>query len=913
MSHRSANRYVKRYALTCSLLLAGCATPPGEAPLFRDGSYVPGSRQDTATTVVQAATGVKAPEPKAVTPEPGGHVQRPVTGGLPAAQHGASRRSARAGEERVVLNFQNAEIADVIGALSRFTGRHFLLDPRVKGQITLVSDGKIDSDTAYGMLGSALRMRGFTIVDVGNVSRVIPVADARLQGGAVNDPRAGGGIVTRTFRLAYENAEALVPVLKPMIAPENSIVAYAANNTVVITDFADNLERIARIIESIDTPTSLDAEVVKVYNGVAVDIAALANEVLQQQGSNETRRDIAVLADTRSNSIVIRASSPARVALARNLVIKLDNAQDDPGNLHVVSLRNAQAVSLAGVLRGLLTGDSGNVALGSSESARAALGSGGMLGGAGAKNSGSGTAPVGNTSRNTSSGGTAGTGSQRFASGPGNGTSGAPATNAPGGSTSFSAGGVTVQADATTNTLIISAPEPMYRSLRRVIDQLDQRRAQVLVESLIVEVTENNAAELGIQWMHQGGHLIGGANLGGAGLNTAAKNTIDLLPKGLNLGIINGTIKLPGVGEIMNLNVLARALQSKGGANILSTPNILTLDNEAASIMVGKTVPFVSGQYITTGGGGSNNPFQTVEREDVGLKLQIRPQISEGGTVKLDIYQEVSSIDERNSGTAGIVTNKRALDTSVLLDDGQIMVLGGLMEDSVSTGTDSVPVLGAIPVLGSLFRYDSRQRTKTNLMVFLRPYVIRDANGGRSLTLDRYNFMRLQQSRLQPDRLPVLPDMAAPVLPPGDMPVAGRKAGVDLRPSQWATTREQPAPATTVSTAVKERPAPPPAPVALTRDQLPVNVGVTGDPAVLYSGQASNKTVVQIADVSQEEDAVRIAKRVRISGLPAYIISGPGGSGYAVRVDLARDAGAVDASSAVLRELGYRPELVVTP
>ena len=332
-----------------------------------------------------------------------------------------------------------------------------------------------------------------------------------------------------------------------------------------------------------------------------------------------------------------------------------------------------------------------------------------------------------------------------------------------------------------------------------------------------------------------------------------------------------------------------------------------------ASIIVGKTVPFVSGQYITPGGGGSDNPFQTVTREDIGLQLKIRPQISEGGTVKLDIYQEVSSIDEQNSGTAGIVTNKRALDTSVLLDDGQIMVLGGLLEDSVTNSTDSVPGLGSIPLLGQLFRSDKRQRVKTNLMVFLRPYVIRDANAGRGLTQDRYNFMRTQQSRGQPAKNILLPDMYAPILPPAGVPVAGSKPKVDLRPEQWSSTREQPAPATQISGEVRERPARAGSKEPEIRTQLPSNVGVTGDPSVLYATPQNDRSVLQVADVAREEDAVRIAKRVRISGMAAYVVAGPGGIGYAVRVDLPRDARSVDTAVGVLRELGYQPEIVVAP
>jgi general secretion pathway protein D len=922
MTRATAAQSGRRYALVCTLALAGCATATTattDKPLFREGTYVPSSGANTsaaaqAQPVAQSPVSGKAPASgtAASAVRPAGQDRRP------AAEATSTRRPAAGAEEKAVMNFVDADIQSVISALSRFLGRNFLMDPRVKGQITLVSDGEIPSATAYDMLVSALRMRGFTIVDVGKVSRVVPVADAKLQGGSVNSRAPGGGVATRTFRLAYENAEALVPVLKPMIAPENSIAAYAANNTLVITDYVDNLERIARIVESIDTPTSLDTDLVKVFKGVAVDIAALANELLQG-GGNETRRDIVVLADPRSNSVIIRSSSPARTSLARDLVAKLDNAQNDPGNLHVVYLRNAQATYLSGVLRGLLTGDSGGTAPGSGDSARAALGSGGMLGGAAAASSAGSTGRAGSSTSGTNarsgSNSTSG-GSARFGAGGGSNVGGSQqgGTGSAGGGTAFSANGVTVQADSTTNALIIAAPEPMYRSIRRVIDMLDQRRAQVLVESLIVEVTEQDAAQLGVQWMRNSGRFTGGTNLGGGtGLNNSATNTIDRLPQGLSLGIVDGTVKLPGGGEIMNLNLLARALQTKGGVNILSTPNILTLDNEAASIIVGKTVPFVSGQYITPGGGGSDNPFQTVTREDIGLQLKIRPQISEGGTVKLDIYQEVSSIDDQNSGVSGIVTNKRALDTSVLLDDGQIMVLGGLLEDSVNNTAESVPGLGAIPVLGNLFRYDKRQRVKTNLMIFLRPYVIRDANAGRGLTMDRYNFMRTQQSRVQPGKHLLLPDMAAPILPPGDVPVAGQRPKLDLRPEQWGNTREQQAPATQTTSQVRERPAQGESKEPEIRSQLPSNVGVTGDPAVLYAATDNNKSVLQVADVSQQEDAVRVAKRVRISGMPAYIVTGPGGTGYAVRVDLPRDSRSVDTATGVLRELGYHPEIVVAP
>lgn len=662
----------------------------------------------------------------------------------------AQSAAATAADERVQLNLVDTDVGGVLRMAARFTGRQFLIDPKVTGKMTVVSDGPVDRAQAYQLLLSALRMRGFAVVESGGLTRVVPQADAKLLGGPVGGRGAGGEVVTRTFTLRFENATALVPVLRPMIAADNPIAASAASNSLVITDYADNLERIARIIASLDTPANMDTDVVKLQQGIAVDVAAMVSPLLDAQG-NEATQKVVVMADPRSNSVLLRSSSPARTRLARQLVEKLDRAQDESGNLHVVYLRNAQATALSKVLRGVVAGQTDAPRASDPLATTAAASST-------PSSQNSGTQSSSATSSNTGGNGNNGMpGSQRM-----------DADNSENDSTGFSHNGISVQPDPTTNTLLISAPEPVYRNLRRVIDQLDQRRAQVLVESLIVEVTASDAAELGVQWMLGNGRTFGGTRFGGSGINTGAKTTLDVLAKdGLNLGVIDGTINLPGVGEILNLKALANALQSRGGANILSTPNLMTLDNEKASIMVGQTVPFVSGRYVTDGGGGSSNPFQTIEREDIGLKLQVRPQISEGGTVKLDIYQEVSSIDnQRSNDSIGIVTNKRALDTSVLLDDGQIMVLGGLLEDSVSHGRDAVPGLGRIPLLGALFRSDTRNRTKTNLMVFLRPHVVRDPAAGQRLTRDRYDYMRNAQIGAQPPGSWALPDMGSPKLPP---------------------------------------------------------------------------------------------------------------------------------------------------
>ncbi|AYF48213.1 type II secretion system secretin GspD [Pseudomonas sp. TH21] len=736
------------------LALSACSSPQPNTPLLVDSEL----GQPLADTRRSGETPLD--RQREVPPKP--RVQHPVTHSARGQAPAPVKARNPLGDQPVQLNFVDADIQAVVRALSRATGQQFLVDPRVKGNLTLVSEGQVPAHQAYDMLLAALRMQGFSVVDVGGVAQVVPEADAKLLGGPIYSA-GSSGMQTRTFRLQYENAVNLIPVLRPIVSPNNPINAYPGNNSIVITDYAENLARVAQIINGIDTPSAIDTDVVMVQNGIAVDIAAMVSELLETQGADQTQK-INVIGDPRSNSIIIRSGSPERTELARNLIYKLDNAQSNPSNMHVVYLRNAQAGKLAQSLRGLLTGESDT---GVSDDARGKLSS---MGGNG-KNS-----PATGTAQN-SSGTPTGSGVQSGygqASGSTPGTGSTPSDQ----DTAFSAGGVTIQADATTNTLLISAPDPLYRNLREVIDMLDQRRAQVVIESLIVEVGEDDATEFGVQW--QAGNLggkggFGGVNLGGSGVNgkPASPTSIDVLPKGLNVGLVNGTVDIPGIGKVLDLKVLARALKSKGGTNVLSTPNLLTLDNEAASIFVGQTIPFVTGSYVTGGGGTSNNPFQTVQREEVGLKLNVRPQISEGGTVKLDIYQEVSTVDARASVEAGTVTNKRAIDTSILLDDGQIMVLGGLLQDGYSQSNDAVPWLSDIPGLGALFRNEKRSVNKTNLMVFLRPYIIRDSGAGRSITLNRYEFMRRAQGGLQPEHSWAMPDVQAPQLPSVEKAIPG--------------------------------------------------------------------------------------------------------------------------------------------
>ncbi len=735
------------------LALSACSNPQSPKPLLVDselGQPLADTRRSGETVLDRQRE-----------PAPAPRVQHPVTNSTRGHAPAVLKARNPLGDQPVQLNFVDADIQAVVRALSRATGQQFLVDPRVKGNLTLVSEGQVPAHQAYEMLLAALRMQGFSVVDVGGVAQVVPEADAKLLGGPIYSA-GSSGMQTRTFRLQYENAVNLIPVLRPIVSPNNPINAYPGNNSIVITDYAENLARVAQIIDGIDTPSAIDTDVVKIQNGIAVDIAAMVAELLETQGADQTQK-INVVGDPRSNSIIIRSGSPERTELARNLIYKLDNAQSNPSNMHVVYLRNAQAGKLAQSLRGLLTGESES---GVSDEARGKLSS---MGGGSQNNQGSNTQ---NSSGTPTGSGVQSSGYDQSSSSGSSANSSTPSDQ----NTAFSAGGVTIQADATTNTLLISAPDPLYRNLREVIDMLDQRRAQVVIESLIVEVSEDDASEFGVQW--QAGNLggkggFGGVNLGGSGLVTTGKTSIDVLPKGLNIGLVNGSVDIPGIGKVLDLKVLARALKSKGGTNVLSTPNLLTLDNEAASIFVGQTIPFVTGSYVTGGGGTSNNPFQTVQREEVGLKLNVRPQISEGGTVKLDIYQEVSSVDTRASVEAGTVTQKRAIDTSILLDDGQIMVLGGLLQDGYSQSNDAVPWLADIPGLGALFRNEKRSVTKTNLMVFLRPYIIRDSGAGRSITLNRYEFMRRAQGGLQPEHSWALPDVQAPQLPSVEKAIPG--------------------------------------------------------------------------------------------------------------------------------------------
>ena len=663
--------------------------------------------------------------------------------------------------EPITLNFVNADIDAVARTLATLTGRQLVVDPRVKGTLTLSTDKPVSPTVAWNQFLAALRLQSFSVVEANGLHKVVPEADAKLQAGPVSTTPAvaGGQIQTQIFRLQHENANNLVAVLRPLISPNNTINVTPGTNALVITDYADNLQRLGRIIATLDLPTATDVEVIGLKHAIAIDLAPLLQRLIESGNAAlpvaaagapapaDNQYKTTIIPEVRTNSLILRAANPARLAQVRTLVDKLDQPGSTAasGNLHVVYLKNADATRLANTLRAAMQGQ--GAAAGTSGSS---LGATTTLGGP------SGVA--------TGSSSTLGSG---MASGLGSGLSA-------GQSAALATTGGQIQADPATNSLIITAPEPQYRQLRAVIDQLDGRRAQVLVESLIAEVDANKAAQFGIQWqnvMGQKGGTVGilGTNFGSDGnnlLNLAIKGGSGTVVPGAGLNVATAS----QVNGVYVLNSLANFLQTNAGSNILSTPTLLTLDNEEAKIVVGQNVPFVTGQYTNNNTvNGAVNPFQTIERRDVGLTLRVKPQISETGNVKLTIYQEVSSVVNSSVGaTSGLITNKRSIESNVLVQDGSIVVLGGLLADEYADNGAGVPWLSNIPVLGALFRNESRERKKTNLMVFLRPVVLRDSESTDALSTTRYQQMLgAQQGSHQPatPTLPVPNTMTLPPLP----------------------------------------------------------------------------------------------------------------------------------------------------
>ena len=665
----------------------------------------------------------------------------------------------------VTLNFVDADIDVVAKAVGELTGKTFVLDPRVKGKINIQSAKGVAPGLAYPTFLSALRMAGFAAVEgPGGIVRVVPEVDAKalptaVAGAGSANGSYGGAITTKVIPLVHQSAGQIINALRPLVAAANALTVYPPGNAIIITDYGDNIRKVEAVIARLDTPNVAAPELITLTNANAMDVVATLGKVFADAGgaSAESRDRLFMTADSRSNSIILRSEDVGRVTRARALILDLDRPAGAPGNIRIVYLKHADATQVAQTLRRVLGADGGST--GSSGSTSSALSS--LL---------PTSSPQAASSSPLAAATAALTGSST--SGNTNNAGGLPALTG-NSTTAFTAAGATVYADSTINALVISAPTAIYNNLRAVIEQLDVRRAQVFVEALIAEVQADRAAEFGIQWQaldglnKTGTQVFGGTNFGGSGTNIlgiAADATT--AGQGLNLGLIRGALTYKG-NPILNLGLLARAMQNDTATNILSMPTLLTLDNEEARFSGGQNVPLLTGQYANNAN-GTANPFQTVERRDVGLTLKVKPLITEGGAIRLQLYQEVSSVVQSAAAASGLgVLNKRVLETSVLADDGQIIVLGGLLQEGFTNDQEKIPVLGDAPLLGNLFRYDTRKRTKTNLMIFLRPTVVRSSAQSIALSNDRYRALGIEQQAVNPESRPMLPDMTNPTLPLG--------------------------------------------------------------------------------------------------------------------------------------------------
>ncbi|RDU98515.1 type II secretion system secretin GspD [Trinickia dinghuensis] len=728
----------------------------------------------------------------------------------------AGLMTAQAAHADVTLNFVNADIDQVAKAIGAATNKTIIVDPRVKGQLNLVSENPVPEEQALKTLEAALRMQGFSLVQDHGVLKVVPEADAKLQGAPTyvgNNPQARGDqVITQVFELHHESANNLLPVLRPLISPNNTIAAYPANNTLVVTDYADNVRRIAAIIAGVDNAAGQQIVVVPLKNANALDLEPQLSKLLDPGsiGSTDATLKVTVMADPRTNSLMLRASNKSRLDMAKQLVAQLDAPSSQPGNMHVVHLRNANAVALAKTLRGMLGkgGSSGN----SAETSNASSFSQNNASGSSSSTGTSGTPPLPSSygSSGSSMLGGSSSGSSGGLGGNSNGNSDFLGEKQGQNSDDNQPGGM-IQADAATNSLVITASDPVYRNLRAVIDQLDARRAQVYIEALVVELNSATAGNLGIQWQVASGNLLAGTNLSSSAGNSTSSNILSVaaglaaggaagaatlpntLTQGLNVGWLHNMFGVQGLGGLLQY------FAGTSDANVLSTPNLITLDNEEAKIVVGQSVPYISGQLGNLNSTSAGSVLNSYDRRDVGLTLHVKPQITDGGILKLQLYTEDSSIV---SGTTNAVTNPsgpifnlRSIQSTVLADNGEIIVLGGLMQDNYQVSNSKVPLLGDIPWIGQLFRSETKQRQKTNLMVFLRPVIINDSETAQQITQNRYDYVQDVTNSYRSDNN-VMRDKNFPVVPPMPAgPNQGASPAANLFDLRQMTHQPTPAPA----------------------------------------------------------------------------------------------------------------------
>ncbi len=607
--------------------------------------------------------------------------------------------------EPITLNLKNADISAVIATVADITGKNFIVDPRVKGKVTIISSRPMEKDAIYQVFLALLSVHGFSAIDDGDIVKILPDANAKQNGLPVgeNPSLDNDAVVTRVISLQNVSAAQLVPILRPLVPQQGHLAAYVPGNILIISDRVGNIRRLQSIIARIDIPNSDDIEIIALKHAAADDIARTLTTLEQKgkgkRGASNTSEEPLIIADARTNSILLGGARAGRLRI-RTLISHLDTPLADEGNTRVIYLHYAQAKDLVKILSGV-------------------------------------SASV----------------EQR--------------QKAKGGAAAARKASVDIQADENTNALIITAPPTVFKSLESVVRRLDIRRAQVLIESVIAEVQANIDNKLGVEWIIDstpgGNGPVGASNFGQITAigQAVANNSLPALGNGLTLGI--------GRFNSSNINFAAiiHALKGDAATNILSTPTLITLDNEEASIVVGQEVPFITGSFTSTGTSSTpTNPFQTINRKNVGLSLKVTPQINEGNAISLSIDQSIDSLSASSISAVDLVTNTRAIKTTILVEDGQLIVLGGLIREDLKDTVNKVPLLGDLPLVGWLFKSKSSTKEKTNLMVFLRPTIIRDSAIVSRITNSKYQAIHDAQIDLRENSDSMLPRSLSPLISP---------------------------------------------------------------------------------------------------------------------------------------------------
>ncbi len=610
--------------------------------------------------------------------------------------------------QTITLNLKDADINALIGTVAEVTGKNFIVDPRVKGKVTVISSRPMDAEEVYQVFLSILKVHGFAAVPSGAVIKILPDVSAKqdsIPNVSDDAPGRGDQMVTRVIQVDNVAAAQLVPILRPLVPQQGHLAAYPTTNVLIISDRAENASRLVSIIRRIDTVSDSEIEVIRLQFASAAEVVRILTAISRSQpaagGKGPAAVGQALVADERTNSVLLGGDRADRLRL-RAIISHLDTPLETEGNTKVIYLKYAKAADLVEVLQGVGKTQGEEIKKGSAASSSIDK-------------------------------------------------------------------QLDIHADEATNALVLTAPPSLMRSLESVIRQLDIRRSQVLVDAIIAEVGERKARELGVQWtifdLSGDAAPVGGTNFTNTGTNLVdiAQGVINRQLVGLTPGMLFGAGKFDKDGT--SFAAVVQALAADGDTNILSTPSLVTLDNEEAEIIVGQNVPFVTGSFTNTGAAsGSVDPFQTIQREDVGITLKLKPQINEGNAVIMQIEQEVSNISN-DAQAADLITDKRSIKTNVLARDGQIIVLGGLIEDRTRESVQKVPLLGDIPWLGALFRSKSSNVDKINLMVFIHPTILRDQETADRYTASKYNYIRAQEADAFKEGVFMTPEIPQPMLP----------------------------------------------------------------------------------------------------------------------------------------------------